>query len=466
MKLENIKVASAYESATNPRGKDFEGKAFDDLVASVKEKGVLVPVIARPNKKGDKQFEIVAGNRRFRAAQTVGLDEIPARVEEMTDEQAQEVQIIENLQREDVHPIEEGQAYRQLVEKSKLTIGDIAQRVGKSESYVRYRLFLTNLNSKVATAFRKGKITDGHAVLIAKLSENDQTEALKYCVDGWNNDTTVSDLKQWIERKFYNQLANQPWLNDKEANEAVGPCKECQPNRNSLFGEVKEGACTDLKCWKRKMGKYIDYVMAKKGITVKVSKDYGTPDAKDVLSKSNYEMLSTNKKKQCESAQMAIVAEGKDLGTIVHICNDPKCKTHGKQITPYKKSPEEKEQRKKEIAKELAKKEKENEKLLATLENIKLPVTDKTLEVLFELVLAKYNSDILREVAKRHKWEPIKDECDMGGGKKSLRTNWEKTTRKYADEMSGNDNFRLIIEIMLESIYGKDELIKMIRGAV
>lgn len=467
MTLENIKVSAAYESPTNPRGDKFEGKAFNDLVASIKEKGVLVPVIVRPNQNGEKQFEIVAGNRRFRAAQTVGLEEIPARIEEMTDEQAQEVQIIENLQREDVHPIEEGQAYRQLVEKSKLTISELAQRVGKSESYVRYRLFLTNLNSKVAAAFRKGKITDGHAVLIAKLSDNDQTEALEYCnVDGWGGTETVSSLKKWIEKTFYNQLENQPWLNDKEANEAVGPCKECRPNRSSLFGDIKEGACTDLKCWKRKMGKYIDYVMAKKGITAKVSKDYGTPDAKDVLSKNNYEMLSTNKKKQCESAQMAIVAEGKDLGTIVHICKDPKCKTHGRGITPYAKSPEEKERRKKEMAKEQAKKEKADKELLAMLDKIDLPLISNDFQILFELILKKYTSDTLRDVAKRHNWEPIKDECDMGGGKKSLRSNWEKTVRKNFDGMKDNVKFRLIIEIMLEGIWSKDEIIKMIKRGV
>src|SRR6185437_15484760 len=101
MKLQTIKVSDAYESENNPRGNDFKVASFDDLVASVKEKGVLVPVIARPRKKGAKQYEIVAGNRRFRAAQLAGVKEIPARIEDLTDEQAQEIQIIENLQRED-----------------------------------------------------------------------------------------------------------------------------------------------------------------------------------------------------------------------------------------------------------------------------------------------------------------------------------------------------------------------------
>lgn len=466
MKLENIKVAMAYESATNPRGKDFEGNAFDDLVASVKEKGVLVPVIARPNKKGDKQFEIVAGNRRFRAAKTVGLKEIPARVEEMTDEQAREVQIIENLQREDVHPIEEGKSYRQLMEKSKYDIATIAAKVGKSESYIKQRLYLTNLTDKSAKFYRTGKMTDGHAVLIARLSENDQTAAIKFIADEWDM-PTVKDLKGWIDDTFYNQLENQPWLNSKEENAAVGPCKECQPNRNSLFGEVKDGACTDLKCWNRKMTKYVDYKISQNPELVKVCKEYGMPDNKDVLSLSNYEMLSTNKKKQCDSAKQGIVAEGKDRGTIIYICADPKCKTHGSQVTPYAKSPEEKEQRKKEQEKALKEKGKEDKKLLAVLDNIKYPVTEHGLDVLLELVLKKYRQETLRDVAKRHKWEPVKDECDMGDGKISMRSNWGKTVRQQVSiSLAYEQKFRLIIEIMLEEIWEKKEIIKLIEKGV
>lgn len=468
MKLQNIKVALAYESATNPRGKNFEGPAFDDLVASVKEKGVLVPVIARPNKKGNKEFEIVAGNRKFRAAQKVGLEEIPARVEEMTDEQAREVQIIENLQREDVHPIEEGQAYRRLVEESKYSVDDIAQRVGKSESYVRYRLFLTNLNDKVAKAFRKGELTDGHAVLLAKLSQGDQLTALKWIKDEWEL-PTVKDLKEWIEKTFYNQLDNQPWLNDKDANEAVGACKECQPNRNSLFGEVKEGACTDLKCWKRKMGKYIDYIMAKKEINVKVSKEYGKTESKDILSRSDYEMLSTNKKKQCDNAQTAIVAEGADLGTIVYICTDPKCKTHGKNHASYALTPEEKKKRKEEFAKEKAKEkariEKEDNDVLRRLENIQLPITPVTLDILFNLFLKRsYLEESLKVIARRHGWEVIVEDQESYMDKNKIRKvkNWDKTIRERYAELEDEQKLRLIVEIMAESLYEPWEMFKKI----
>src|SRR5579871_4266155 len=82
MVLQNLKVSECYESETNPRGADFAGKQFDELVASVKEKGVLVPVLARPRPKNGKKFEIVAGSRRLRAARQAGFAEIPAQVDE------------------------------------------------------------------------------------------------------------------------------------------------------------------------------------------------------------------------------------------------------------------------------------------------------------------------------------------------------------------------------------------------
>src|ERR1039457_5106951 len=115
MNLQNLKVAECHESATNPRGKDFEGKQFDELVASIKEKGVLVPVLARKTSSSARSAvcEVIAGNRRLRAAVKAGLKEIPAQVVEMMDDEAREAQIVENLQREDVHPLEEGEAYRQ-----------------------------------------------------------------------------------------------------------------------------------------------------------------------------------------------------------------------------------------------------------------------------------------------------------------------------------------------------------------
>jgi ParB family chromosome partitioning protein len=97
-----LPVSKCYESETNPRGTKFGGASFNELVASIKEKGVLQPVLARPRKHGGKDFEIVAGNRRYRASTVAGLIEIPAIVKDTSDDEAREAQIIENLQRSDI----------------------------------------------------------------------------------------------------------------------------------------------------------------------------------------------------------------------------------------------------------------------------------------------------------------------------------------------------------------------------
>jgi len=102
---------------------------------------VLVPVLARPRQGAGRKYEVIAGSRRFRAAYKAGLLEIPAHIVEMTDDEAREAQIVENLQREDVHPLEEGEAYRQLIEDGGRTVKDVSVKSREAEAYVRQRLF-------------------------------------------------------------------------------------------------------------------------------------------------------------------------------------------------------------------------------------------------------------------------------------------------------------------------------------
>jgi ParB-like chromosome segregation protein Spo0J len=114
------------------------------------------------------------------------------------------------------HPLDEGEAYRRLIEESKYDYASVAAKVGKSESYVKQRLFLTNLEARPASAYRSGKILDGHAALIAKLSAGDQLLALKATTERYSL-LTVKELKEWIESHIYSPLDEQPWLKDSEA---------------------------------------------------------------------------------------------------------------------------------------------------------------------------------------------------------------------------------------------------------
>jgi ParB family chromosome partitioning protein len=442
MKLQNIKVSACFESETNPRGTDFEDAAFSELVASVKEKGVLVPVLARPKAKAGKQFEIIAGNRRFRAAQKAGLAEIPAQVEEMSDDEAQEAQIVENLQRADVHPLEEGEAYRKLIEDGGRKVSDIAVKVGKSESYVRQRLFLTNLSEKSGKLYRKGKIADAAVLLIARLSVKNQdvlVNDILYDLRPGNYD--VSDLKQYIQLHFSNALSNQPWLKSAEIAKVVGPCEECPPNRAALFGEIKAGQCTDLKCWTRKMKAYLAWVIKENPDVLLVSSRYGDTGAKNVLSKSQYEIVG---KKACDYVAKGLVAEGDGLGTIISICADKACKEHHDVKSEYAPSDKEQAKRKKERQKKTAERAKFDADILKALENVKWPLSEKQLDVLLELSFRRNSTAYQIPIVKRHGLEAIKKTSNG-----YTQRDYETPLRKLVKDGGKEAKLRLVFEFLL-----------------
>jgi ParB/RepB/Spo0J family partition protein len=173
--FQSIPLEQLAPSKHNPR-KHFDPTRLDELTASIKEKGVLQPLLVRPN--GTRGYEIVAGERRYRAAKAAGLTEIPAIVRQLNDTEVVECQTIENLQREDVHPLEEAAGYHALMKLGKYDAARIAARVGRSVKYVYDRMKLLELSKEAQDLFWKGKIQAGHAILLARLSPADQKRAL------------------------------------------------------------------------------------------------------------------------------------------------------------------------------------------------------------------------------------------------------------------------------------------------
>jgi ParB/RepB/Spo0J family partition protein len=439
-----IKTTEAYESPTNPRGTKFTAATFNDLVASIKTKGVLVPVIVRKNPLHGKQYEVIAGNRRLRAAITAGLAEIPADIQPLSDDEAREVQVIENLQREDVHPLEEGEAYRHLIEEAGHEIAAVAAKVGKSEAYVRQRLFLTNLAPAAAKAYRAGKMNDGHAVLTARLAPSEQATVLKFLDDNYEL-PTVDDLKDWMKREFDQPLSRQPWLKDKAANEAVGSCKECPPVRQSLFGDLKEGQCTTLKCWERKMTAYIAHLKATNPGLLEVSTNYGKAPS-GVLSKSDYELLEASAKKHCKFASEAVVVEGSERGKVVFVCASNECKKHHALHSEYTRTPEEREKRKKEIVREKAKQQREYDSFIALIsEKVDWPLTEEVLDMLIEHSLGNHGVTSLSQVAKRLGLKMVKEKSEWAGERNSFKP----PLREWMKAASKEERLRLYVELEL-----------------
>ena len=166
---------SQVESCAGQPRKQFAPDALADLADSIREHGIIQPLTVRKLQSG--YYQIIAGERRWRAARMAGLDQVPAIVIEADDRKAMELAMIENLQREDLNPIEEAEGYRQLMEQYNLTQEETAQRVGKSRSVVANALRLLNLCPPVRAMVEDGRLSNGHARTILPLSPALQEKA-------------------------------------------------------------------------------------------------------------------------------------------------------------------------------------------------------------------------------------------------------------------------------------------------
>lgn len=147
---------------SNPR-RSFDSADLDDLTNSVREKGVVQPILVRPVPGAAESFEIIAGERRWRAAQKAGLHDVPVVVREASDKEALELAIIENVQRSDLNALEEAQGYQQLIDEHDYDAAALANVIGKSRSHVVNTLNLLKLPPVVQAYLREGKLTAGHA---------------------------------------------------------------------------------------------------------------------------------------------------------------------------------------------------------------------------------------------------------------------------------------------------------------
>lgn len=166
----DINIEDLRPNPYQPR-KVFKDEALEELAESIKEHGVFQPIIVKKSIKG---YEIIAGERRFRASKKAGLTTIPAIIRSFTDEQMMEIALLENLQRENLSAIEEAQAYKSMIDKLYLTQEELAKRVGKSRSHITNILGLLRLPSEVQQMVAEEKISMGHARVLSKLESNEK----------------------------------------------------------------------------------------------------------------------------------------------------------------------------------------------------------------------------------------------------------------------------------------------------
>ncbi len=174
--------------------KTFNDQNQKQLIDSIKSSGIIQPIIVR---KADTGYEIIAGERRWRAAQSIGLKDVPIVIREATDMQAAEISLIENIQREELNPLEEADAYVTLIEKFKLSQEEISARVGKDRSTIANTIRLLKLPAKAKTALTEKKISSGHArCLLACSSTEEQLAALALIL---KKDLNVRETERLIQ---------------------------------------------------------------------------------------------------------------------------------------------------------------------------------------------------------------------------------------------------------------------------
>jgi ParB family chromosome partitioning protein len=164
-----LSIAALHPNPRNPR-KAYDEADLQELVASIREKGVVQPILVRPR---GGEFEIIAGERRWRAAQRAGLHDVPVVVQEASDKEALELAIIENVQRADLNPLEEAAGYQQLIDEFQYSQAQLADKIGKSRPHIANTLRLLKFSPVVQDLLRSGKLTAGHARAIATLPDPD-----------------------------------------------------------------------------------------------------------------------------------------------------------------------------------------------------------------------------------------------------------------------------------------------------
>ena len=169
-----LRITEISPNKNQPR-RDFDDKALEELAQSIRTHGVLQPILVRPLPAGGYQ---IVGERRWRASRMAGLDEMPVYIRELTDRETQQLALVENLQREDLNPVEEAEAYRSLMEEGGLTQDELSKIIGRSRSAIANSLRLLSLDQKSLDQLKKGDISPGHARALLSVEDDAARAAL------------------------------------------------------------------------------------------------------------------------------------------------------------------------------------------------------------------------------------------------------------------------------------------------
>jgi ParB family chromosome partitioning protein len=440
---QEIPLSLLVESSTNPR-QHFEDDDLNELSDTIRKSGVFQAILARPK---EERLEIVFGARRYRASLLAGKETIPALVREMSDAEVLEAQLVENLQRRDVHPMEEAEGYKRLLTLTEptYTVEQIAAKVGKTPAYITTRLKLTELCDEVAAAFYRNHIGVGHALLLAKLPPDQQQAALKACFKEMHTSSEdkparvllpVRNLQFWIDSNILLLLKDAPFnKRDAQLVAAAGSCADC-PKRTGhnklLFGDDlgRQGdQCTDPGCYRLKVDAHVVKSIAAKPELVQISTGFGVQkEGSPVLPRNKYTAIRDDRPKskdeakrpefkECKHTTEAIITDGTDIGTIHKVCANLSCPVHHpKQVTKNddaKWKAEQEQQRKEQAIANVA-----GLRILTAIGSaVPVRLMKRDLLSVIERLLFLMDENRVEMLARQH---GIRQKRDDGGVKKTL----------------------------------------------
>ncbi|HEY0758766.1 MAG TPA: ParB/RepB/Spo0J family partition protein [Acidisarcina sp.] len=424
----SLPLTQLQESPTNPRRR-FDEHSLNELAKSFQAQGILQPLLVRA--VAEDRYEVVAGARRLRAAKLAALTEVPVRVVALSDSDCAIAQLVENIQREGVHPLEEAYAFDGLLrlESPRYDIAAVARKAGKSPAFVAQRQRLVELLPSIAEAFLADKIGVGHALEIAKLPQAQQERAFDGAFRSvWNGSKDarvllpLRDFTAWIEQNVLLSLDKVAFdKNDATLLPEAGSCAYC-PKRTGfntlLFGELgaQRDNCSDAVCFNNKLHRFVERQIAERPKLVQIATSYGARKEGAALPRSHYVALNLTtgaKAKQplspyqrpCKHMAEAILVDGAERGLIGKVCAEPSCAIHfaDRRVPGPVQAAKEREQRRKEMEGRKLEMTMRHRTLAEVLKDVSAPLDRGDLLLVANVMVAKMEPVRRETLARRHK---------------------------------------------------------------
>lgn len=320
--IERIPLEKIISHPGNRKIGGLDEKKLEQLAESIRAVGVQQPAIVRF--MPDKQYQLVAGERRWRASKLAGIEFLPCVVRNLTDDQALKIMVIENLQREDVHPLDEADGYQRLRDEGGYDVNLIAMEVGRSPAYVYQRLRLQQLIPELQALLIEDKVRVAAVTPVARLDPAQQRLVYKAQFSPWQiqRGVVAHDVEDWIRHNLMLDLAKVAWkLTDATLIPKSGSCSECLKRTGAdpvLFDDYLGDHCTDAACFKAKTKTVIEKNLKsiESGPYLVVKSDWGESPKKieNALNPASWREC----KKKDEGAVRAIVINGSTPGRLTY----------------------------------------------------------------------------------------------------------------------------------------------------